>query len=416
MQSQSFRCNAGCLLTLIGLTFATPAPAQFTYETNNGAITITSYTGADADVTVPATIDGYPVTSLGDGAFAVNFTLATVTLPSGLTNIGVEAFAVTTLAHIVIPDTVTTIGARAFSSSHITNLVIPESVSQISERLFSSCNWLSELTLPAGLTHIGAYAFEACYSLTNLTLPNTVTHIADQAFSYNGLTSLFLPASVTNVGNTIFFSSRFLEAITVDEANPAFSSRDGVLFNKDQTTLISYPYAKTNNYRIPDGVTIIAADAFNYGGEFTVPSPQRFIVPGSVTNIGAYAFSRCRSLTALFFLGNAVTNLGGEVFYFTDDVTIYYMPGTTGWQPMLDSRPTALWNPAVPPGSIGMPTNPFGFTITGTANIPVAIEASTNLIGSWEVLQSLRLTNGTVYFSDPQSGNYPQRYYRLGAP
>jgi hypothetical protein len=418
MKNQFIPIKSCCLVALWLLTLTGSTQAQFTYITNNGAISITSYTGADTVVTVPDTIDGYPVTSIEGGAFAFKFTLLSVTLPGGLTNIGPQAFFNSALIHITIPSPVTTIRMAAFDSTHITNIVIPAGVTQISESLFYGCNDLQNITLPLGLTTIESFAFTACYSLTNLTIPNTVTNIGAQAFSYNGLTSLFIPASVINLGETVFFSSRYLQTITVDAANPVYSSQDGVLFNKDQTTLITYPYGKTGNYRIPDGVTSIAASAFNFGSEFSIPSPNRIIVPAGVTNIGDYAFSRCRDLTTFFCLGNAPTNLGGEVFYFTDNVTVYYLPGTTGWGPTFADRPTALWNPTVPTndGSLGVQTNQFGFNITGTANIPVVIEASTNLASAWVPLQSLRLTNGAVYFSDPQWTNHSQRFYRLGAP
>lgn len=107
--------------------------------------------------------------------------------------------------------------------------------------------------------------------------------------------------------------------------------------------------------------------------------------------------------------------LPAQFNYETNDNEIT-ITGYTGWTGMLDTRPTALWNPTVPPGSIGLLTNQFGFNITGTANIPVVIEASTNLTGAWVPLQSLTLTNGAAYFSDPQSSNHGQRFYRLSGP
>ena len=62
-------------------------------------------------------------------------------------------------------------------------------------------------------------------------------------------------------------------------------------------------------------------------------------------------------------------------------------------------------------------SSPFGFTITGTTNIPVVVEASTNLRnGAWSPLQTCTLTNGSVYFSDPQWTNYPARFYRIRSP
>jgi hypothetical protein len=65
----------------------------------------------------------------------------------------------------------------------------------------------------------------------------------------------------------------------------------------------------------------------------------------------------------------------------------------------------------------GVRTNRFGFNITGTTNIPIVVEACTNLASaSWTSLLSGALINGSIYFSDPQWTNYPTRFYRLRSP
>ncbi len=86
---------------------------------------------------------------------------------------------------------------------------------------------------------------------------------------------------------------------------------------------------------------------------------------------------------------------------------------------MFGGIPTALWNPQAQTSddSFGVKTNQFGFNITGTTNIPIVIEARTNLGGSsWIPLQSANLTNGSFYFSDPQWTNYRSRFYRIRSP
>jgi hypothetical protein len=98
---------------------------------------------------------------------------------------------------------------------------------------------------------------------------------------------------------------------------------------------------------------------------------------------------------------------------------VYYLPKTTGWGPTFAGRPTALWNPTAQTGdpSFGVRPNGFGFNIAGTADIPLVIEASTDLASrSWVTLQSCTLTNGSIYFSDPQWTNYPSRIYRIRSP
>jgi hypothetical protein len=81
--------------------------------------------------------------------------------------------------------------------------------------------------------------------------------------------------------------------------------------------------------------------------------------------------------------------------------------------------PAVLWNPQVQTSnsSFGVQPTGFGFNITGTTNIPIVLEACTNLANpAWISVQSCTLTNGSLYFSDPDWTNYPGRYYRLRSP
>src|SRR4051794_9175323 len=77
------------LLCLLPLS----AGAQFTFTTNNGAITITSYTGSGGDVTIPGATNGYPVTTIGANAFYTALSVTNVTIPNSVTGIGNYAFA-----------------------------------------------------------------------------------------------------------------------------------------------------------------------------------------------------------------------------------------------------------------------------------------------------------------------------------
>ena len=134
-------------------------------------------------------------------------------------------------------------------------------------------------------------------------------------------------------------------------------------------------------------------------------------ISGSVASIEGSAFSGCSQLKIVLFEGDA-PSAESSVFSGDADVTVYYLPGTTGWGSTFCGVGAVLWNPQVQ--TIGVQTNEFGFTITGTTNIPIVVEASTNLQGaSWTSLQSCSLTNGSIYFSDAQWTNHPARFYRL---
>ena len=95
-----------------------PEPAAFTYEVKNGTATLTSYIGSNKEVTVPAAIDGYAVTALGDNLFK-DTDITRVTLPASVTSIGWFAFyGCYDLQCVTLGEAVTTIGYAAFDGCH----------------------------------------------------------------------------------------------------------------------------------------------------------------------------------------------------------------------------------------------------------------------------------------------------------
>src|SRR5262245_9602629 len=139
--------------SLMVLLLALPleVQAQFNYTTNNGAITITKYTGPGGDVTIPSTINGLPVASIGDLAFysrSFNYSLTSVTISDGVTSIGWSAFE---------------------NCRSLTNVAIPNSVTNIGGRAFYLCSSLTSVTIPNGVTSIGLFTFYYCSSLSSVT-------------------------------------------------------------------------------------------------------------------------------------------------------------------------------------------------------------------------------------------------------
>ena len=229
------------------------AQAQFTFVTNNGAITITGYTGSGGAVVIPAATNGFPVTSIGFDAFD-SATMTSVTIPDSVTSIGDYAFyGCTSLTSVTIPDSVTSIGGGAFENcTSLTNITVGAgnpAYSSANGVLFDK-NQTTLIQYPDGLG--GSY-----------TIPNSVTSIGDSAFQVcAGLTSVTIPNSVTSIGVEAFSDCRSLTNITVGAGNPAYSSADGVLFDKNQTTLIQYPGGLGGSYTIPNSVTSIGYKAF----------------------------------------------------------------------------------------------------------------------------------------------------------
>ena len=224
----------------------------------------------------------------------------------------------------------------------------------------AGCVKLASITLPGSLTNIGPNAFSDCYSLKSITLPSGISSIAGYLFDgCSGLTNVVIPNAVTSIVNDAFAGCRSLRAV-----------------------------------------------AF----------------PGSVTNIGEYAFDGCSGLTSVYFQENAPA-LGPYVFggYLDaiDGATVYYLPGTTGWGARFSGVPTASWTLPYPVilndnPSFGFQTNAFGFAISWATNLLVTVEACTNLSKPvWTPVATNALSNGMVYFRDPQWTNCPTRFYRV---
>ncbi len=141
-------------------------------------------------------------------------------------------------------------------------VVISNFVTSIGENAFLWNFRLTSVTIPGSVSIIGDWAFEFCSGLTNVTIGNGLTNIGIGAFSYTALTDPTIRASVSSIGVSAFGYCPLLTAITVDINNQAYSSLDGVLFDKNKTVLLEFLGAIGGKYTIPNSVTSIGAEAF----------------------------------------------------------------------------------------------------------------------------------------------------------
>lgn len=310
---------------------------NYDYEVlDDGTIEITDYDGEVSVLSIPSSINGAKVTSIGEVAFEYCYELTSVTIPNTVKKIGGAAFrGCNNLKNITIPDSVTSIGEYAFSECYkLAKITLPNSIKSISENTFYLCYELASVTIPNSVKSIGNSAFYSCNSLKTITIPYNVETIGSCAFKGCKLTKVTIPKSVTSIGADAF-GCETLTSITVDKNNSKYSNDSyGVLFNKNKTELNLYPRANTRtSYSIPSSVITIGDYAFSDCKltSVTIPNGVKTIgdgsfygcenlktvtLPDGLTAICDGAFSGCTSLKT-FTIPDSVTDLGGSAFGYT---------------------------------------------------------------------------------------------------
>ena len=352
---------------------------NLSYSIHDSEVTITDCKPSESgELIIPATIEGYPVTSIGDWAFHFCARLEKVIIPDSVTNIGQHAFSeCDNLVSVTIPNSVTSIGDYAFEyCSNLATISIPASVTSIggfafyrccgveiitvdtgnsiyhsasnclieteSKTLikgcnnsiipadgsasiigsyaFADCSELNSITIPYSITDIGWYAFEDCTGLTSVTISNSVVNIGNFAFKEcTGLINVTIPNSVTTIGDYAFENCTGLTSITIpDSVTSIGKSPFDNCFNLESITVDNNPvYHSTNNCLIETNSKALISGCKNS------------IVPndGSVISIEKNAFYGCTGITSIT-IPNFVTSIDEDAFY--DVPNVLYNGTATG--------------------------------------------------------------------------------------
>lgn len=240
------------------------------------------------------------VKSIGKNAFYNCDILATVTLHEGLESIGVTAFySMPSLKAIVIPSTVTTIGNGAFyNCTSLTSAVLPAGLKAIPETIFRDNKQLADITLPTALETIGQYAF-AGTAITTMQLPATVTQLGEGVF--NGcqqLTNMVIPEGVTELGKALFAYCSVLTSVT-----------------------------------LPTTLQRVGKESF-----YACPSLESIVLPASLKTIGSGAFNSCSKLMNVYSMATTPGTIEGnpdswygydkDAFYDVKLTATLYVPET----------------------------------------------------------------------------------------
>jgi hypothetical protein len=317
------------------------------------------------------------VTKIGENAFGGCSGLTSIAIPGSVTSIGDYPFysctglieinvdpanlnyssqdgilynkSMTNLIHypagktgaFTIPGSVTLIPHYAFDRcAGLTGITIPDSIWSLQDYAFRGCTGLTSVTIPGSVLFIGGGAFSDCTGLTSVTITNGVSIIGEWAFlDCTALTTVSIPASITYIHQRSFARCTSLTDIQVDTNNTAYSSQDGVLYNKSKTTIVLCAAGKSGAFTIPDTVTTIGDFAFYWCTGLTSVS-----FPASVTSIGSYAFEYCTGLTAAYFYGNAPSASFSVFAFCASGVTMYYTACSTGFTNPWYGNPAELFS------------------------------------------------------------------------
>ena len=241
---------------------------------------------------------------------------------------------------LTIPSGVTSIGDYAFidrnnsGKKNFTSITIPDTVTHIGRSAFEGCSTKKTVDLGDGLQTIGSYAFSYCV-ISKLTLPRSLTAIGDWAFEGNPLETVTIPANVSSIGVRAFACSS-LTSYYVASGSQYFSADRGVLFDRDQTVLVAAP-SLSGSYTVPGTVTEIGEYAFTESSITGIILPEGLtrihkrafyccsklkeaVLPESLTAIGEDAFSNCDALSAVAFPAG-IAEIGNYAFSGCDSLT-----------------------------------------------------------------------------------------------
>lgn len=228
------------------------------------------------------------VEKIGEGAFYECSSLQSILLPEKITKINSYTFfSCAALKKVTLPKNTEILGRSNFKNCiKLETINIPSKLKRIPIETFDNCQSLKNIKLGKNITFIGKYAFENCSNLKNIKLNNDIDIIPSYAFAYcyklknvsigkntttieshaffncNSLKKIKLPANIDYISCTAFDGS--VSHFDVSSDNEAFSAENGILYNKNKTTLKRYPSLKAGTYKTPETVKKVSLNAFAY--------------------------------------------------------------------------------------------------------------------------------------------------------
>ncbi len=288
-----------CSMSAFALT-----DGDWEFDLLDNEVRITGYIGTDAEIVIPNTIYGCPVTST-------------------------KAYGIFSKE----------------AKKAITSVTIPSTIKKIEDATFESCEKLEKVDLPEGLEHIGKYAFRGCSSLENVHLPETIKTIGGEAFDYcTSLKFINFPAGLESIesgwaGET--FWNTALESIDLSQTDAKLGQAvfrgckklKTAKIHPDATGLTKwmfYQCESLENIEIPASVQDIGDLAFG-----DCKSLKSIVLPISLKRIGGSAFEGCVGLEEIV-IPYGTTQIDGYAFRYCENLRAVYIPDTVTKFPLLN--------------------------------------------------------------------------------
>ncbi len=363
----------------------TETEGDFIYDKRGNEISITKYTGSDANVMIPEELEDCPVVSISYNVFKDDDKIETIVMPDTIREIGAEAFAnCTNLTDIVLSDKLQIIDAKAFqncsqlqtidlpegliitgsdvfSGSALTEITFPrtfkdgrnvlrgssvekvtfaDGTTKVPDFICSSARCIKAVELPETVTEIGTCAFDGCFSLETITLPEKLSSIGGYCFRNSGITSIKIPSALTE-GAGAFQDSGLVTAVL----SSGMENIPDSLFQSAK---------KLEAVSIPDSVKMIGAYAFTNDESLTDVT-----LPENLTVIRENAFLNCSKLERLD-IPSGVTRLGNNILRNTA-VKEIMIPNTVTYANSAFGE-SAIEKAVIEPGMTKLPNGIFANT------------------------------------------------------
>ena len=280
----------------------------------NGTYLLSYPNARSPQYTIP---DG--VTMIYYSAFQEDVNLVSVTIPNSVTSIRTSAFnCCYSLESVALPNNLGNLDAGAFASCKgLKSVTLSTKYNKIPEWCFEGCTSLESIVVPANVRTIAYEAFKDCKALSSVTLNEGLKTIQDEVFSNCiSIPEITIPSTVSSIGEAVFYRCTGLTVIHVNSANNYYCDVDGVLYNKNKTTLLTYPAANPRlSYDILPTTQVVNKRAFE-----SCKALEHLTIPSGVTTTGEGAFSRCVSLKSIF-IPNTLTSMGSSAFSYCSSLT-----------------------------------------------------------------------------------------------